>query len=183
MLVQWEPDRGILEGSSMKLTLADYLYRFAWSQADLAREADVSAHCVQRALAGEKIARRNAQKIVNALDRKFQTQGPKGHITLASIHGLQIAESQRKRKGSTEDQAMERGRKTVDWIERIERLLLELRAVYEYNQEYLDRRTRHRITTDTDTIKTGHQQTLLDVLDLLEAIKTEKINEAKGEQL
>ena len=84
----------------MLMTLAEYLDKFSWSQADLAREADVSAHCVRRALAGEKIARRNAQKIVGALDRKFQTQGAKAHITMGSIKGLQIADLQRKEKSA-----------------------------------------------------------------------------------
>lgn len=77
----------------MPFTLADYLHRFSWSQADLAREAGVSEHCVRRALAGERIARRNGQKIIDALDRKFQLQEPRsGHITISSIHGLQLAD-------------------------------------------------------------------------------------------
>lgn len=80
----------------MHMKLADYLDKFSWSQADLAREARISAHCVRRALAGEKIARRNVQKIVEALDRKFQTQEPKAHITMGSMKGLQIADLQRR---------------------------------------------------------------------------------------
>lgn len=80
----------------MQMNLAQYLDKFSWSQVDLAREAGISVHCVRRALAGERIARRNAQKIVEALDRKFQTQGPKGHIAMGSIKGLQIAELKRK---------------------------------------------------------------------------------------
>ena len=80
----------------MQMTLAEYLDKFSWSQAELSRQAGVSVHCVQRALAGEKIARRNAEKIVVALDRKFQQQGPRGHIVMGSIKGLQIAELQRK---------------------------------------------------------------------------------------
>lgn len=80
------------------LKLADFLNMFSWGQVDLAREAGVSPHCVSRALKGERIARRNALKIVEALDRKFQAQGAKGHITMGSIKGLQIAELQRKKR-------------------------------------------------------------------------------------
>jgi ribosome-binding protein aMBF1 (putative translation factor) len=80
----------------MPLTLAQYLDRFSWSQRELARQAKVSPHCIRRALAGETIARRNADKIVEALDLKFQKQGAKAHITLGSIHGLKIASLTRK---------------------------------------------------------------------------------------
>jgi hypothetical protein len=53
---------------------------------------------VRRALAGEKIARWNAEEIVEALDRKFQTQGAKAHIAMGSIKGLQITALQRKQR-------------------------------------------------------------------------------------
>jgi hypothetical protein len=43
--------------------------------------------------------RRNAEKIIAALDRKFQAGGAKGHIVMGSIKGLQIAELQRKKSG------------------------------------------------------------------------------------
>ena len=84
----------------MQLTLAEYLDRFSWSQAELSRQAEVSEHCVRRALAGERVARRNAEKIIAALDRRFQAQGAKAHITMGSIKGLQIAELQRKKSVS-----------------------------------------------------------------------------------
>jgi hypothetical protein len=58
--------------------------------------AGVSEHCVRRALKGETIARRNAEKIIAALDRRFQQQGAKGHIAMGSIKGLKIAELLRK---------------------------------------------------------------------------------------
>ncbi len=79
------------------MTLAEYLDKFLWSQAELSRQANVSIHCIRRALAGDKITRRNAEKIVGALDRKFQAQGAKGHIVMGSIKGLQIAELHRKK--------------------------------------------------------------------------------------
>jgi hypothetical protein len=60
---------------------------------------------VRRALKGEKIARRNAEKIIAALDWKFQDSGAKGHIVMGSIKGLQIAELQRKKSGKAADQA------------------------------------------------------------------------------
>ena len=81
----------------MQLTLEQYLNRFAWSQAELCRQADVSEGVVRRALNGETIARRNAEKIINALDRKFREKGAQGHIVMGSIKGLQIAELQRKK--------------------------------------------------------------------------------------
>lgn len=77
------------------MKLADYLNNYGWSQADLAREADISPQTVARALAGETLSRRNAAKIVEALDRKWETHA-KGHLTLASIRGLKVAELTRK---------------------------------------------------------------------------------------
>jgi transcriptional regulator with XRE-family HTH domain len=82
------------------MKLADYLNNYGWSQADLAREADISPQTVARALAGETLSRRNAAKIVEALDRKWQTHA-KGHLTLASIRGLKVTELTRKTSGRT----------------------------------------------------------------------------------
>ncbi len=78
------------------MKLADYMDNFGWSQAELAYEADVSVQTVARALAGETLSRRNAVKIVETLENKWQKQGLKGHITLASIRGLKVAELTRK---------------------------------------------------------------------------------------
>jgi len=83
----------------VQLTLEQYLNRLSWSQAELCRQADVSEGVVRRALKGEKIARRNAEKIIAALDWKFQASGAKGHIVMGNIKGLQIAELQRKKSG------------------------------------------------------------------------------------
>jgi transcriptional regulator with XRE-family HTH domain len=80
------------------MKLADYLNNYGWSQADLAREADISPQTVARALAGETLSRRNAAKIVDALDRKWQTHA-KGHLTLASIRGLKVTDLRRKTPG------------------------------------------------------------------------------------
>jgi hypothetical protein len=66
-------------------------------------------------------------------------------------------------------------------IEHIERLQQELAAIRAYQKGYLDRRAGHGITTETDSIMMQHQQTYAEVLDLLEAIKAEKISEAEGE--
>jgi hypothetical protein len=68
-------------------------------------------------------------------------------------------------------------------IEQIERLQRELVAMRDYNQGYLDRRASRGITTDTDTTKARHQETLAETLDLLEAIKAEKRSCAEGEPL
>jgi hypothetical protein len=78
--------------------LADYLDMFSWSQADLARAADVSPHCVRRALQGETIARRNAAKIAAALTARLNGQGGNGHIGVQSIQGLQVADLHHKKK-------------------------------------------------------------------------------------
>lgn len=68
-------------------------------------------------------------------------------------------------------------KKKREMIEEIERLQRELAAMREYNQGYLDRRAGHGITTATDTIKIQHQETLAEVINLLEAIKAEKRGE------
>ena len=80
----------------MSMRLSDYLDRFAWSQAELARQAGVSPQCVARALAGQTIKRRNAEAIIAAIQRKYKEQGLKGAITLASIKGLHISELRHK---------------------------------------------------------------------------------------
>lgn len=67
-------------------------------------------------------------------------------------------------------------------IERIQRLQRELAGIRNYHQGYLDRRSRSGIATTTDTIMARHQQTLAETLDLLEAVKAEKISEARGGQ-
>jgi hypothetical protein len=87
--------------------LADYLDMFSWSQADLAREAGVSPHCVRRALTGETISRRNAAKIAEALTWRLQEQGGKGTIGVQSIAGLQVAGLQRKKSGPRQTPAEE----------------------------------------------------------------------------
>jgi DNA-binding XRE family transcriptional regulator len=76
----------------VKKKLADYLDMFSWSQADLARAADVSPHCIRRALRGEPIARRNAAKIAAALTERLNGQGivqgfvQKWAISLGGVH-------------------------------------------------------------------------------------------------
>jgi DNA-binding XRE family transcriptional regulator len=80
------------------MRLSDYLDRFAWSQAELARQAGVSPQCVARALRGEKITRRNAEAIIAALQRKYKAAGLRGAITLASVKGLHISDLRRKKK-------------------------------------------------------------------------------------
>lgn len=83
----------------MRLTLDKYLDQLSWSQADLARQAEVSVSVVRRVLNGEAISRRNAKKIVQALDQNLHAQGEESqHMTLASIEGIHITELHRKRK-------------------------------------------------------------------------------------
>ncbi len=60
-------------------------------------------------------------------------------------------------------------------IERIERLQRELAAIREYHQGYLDRRSRSGITTATDTVMIRHQQTLAEILDLLDPRDAQRV--------
>jgi Helix-turn-helix len=89
------------------MRLADYLNGFSWSQADLAREADISVASVARAINGDAISRRNAQSIISALDKKLQAQGAKGHVTLGSVRGLHITDLKRKRRRGSNAQSEE----------------------------------------------------------------------------
>jgi DNA-binding XRE family transcriptional regulator len=92
----------------VKKKLADYLDMFSWSQADLARAADVSPHCIRRALRGEPIARRNAAKIAAALTERLNGQGGNGHIGVQSIQGLQVADlHHKKKKEQSSDEAQD----------------------------------------------------------------------------
>lgn len=80
------------------MTLIEYLDRFWWTQTQLANEAHVSTHTISRAVCGETISRRNAIKIVEALERKLQSQGTNVHLDVSSIKGLQVAALQSKAK-------------------------------------------------------------------------------------
>lgn len=62
-------------------------------------------------------------------------------------------------------------------IQRIERLQREQAAMKAYHRRYLDGRARRGISTGTDAVMEGHQQTIVETLDLLEAIKAEKVSE------
>lgn len=66
----------------------------------------------------------------------------------------------------------------IEYIEQLQRELVDMR---DYHQRYLDRRARRKIVTATDTIMTRQQETLAKTLDLLEAIKVEKMSEAEAE--
>lgn len=66
----------------------------------------------------------------------------------------------------------------IEYIEETQRELADMR---DYHQKYLDRRARAGITTATDTIMAKYQQTLAKTLDLLEAIKIEKLSEGNKE--
>jgi hypothetical protein len=86
----------------MRFTLDQYLNQFSWSQAQCAREADVSVSVVGRVLKGERISRRNAEKLIRAIDAKLKAQGQKERITLDSVEGLHISELKRKRRANSE---------------------------------------------------------------------------------
>ena len=81
---------------------SDYLNENAWSQAELARRAEVSPGVVARALAGNPITRSSANAIVAVLDGEQQARSTAirpSHLTIASVAGLRITELQRKTKG------------------------------------------------------------------------------------
>lgn len=87
----------------MRLPLDKYLDQLSWSQADLARQAEISVSVVRRVLNGEAISRRNAKKIVQALDENLHAQGEGNeHMTLANVEGIQISELHRKPKEQEE---------------------------------------------------------------------------------
>lgn len=67
--------------------------------------------------------------------------------------------------------------KNAELLVRIQRLQHELTEMYQYNQSFLDRRQITGITTDTDSTKVRHQQTISETLALLESIKAEKENQ------
>jgi hypothetical protein len=59
----------------------------------------------------------------------------------------------------------------IEWLASIERIQQELTEMHAYHQGYLERRAGRGITTATDTVMTRHQQTLVEAVDLLEALK------------
>lgn len=86
----------------MRFKLDEYLNQFAWSQAQCAREADISVSVIGRVLRGETISRRNAEKLVKAIDAKLKAQGVRERITLDSLEGLHISTLTRKRRAIVE---------------------------------------------------------------------------------
>jgi transcriptional regulator with XRE-family HTH domain len=87
----------------MRLKLDEYLNQFSWSQAQCAREADVSVSVVGRVLKGERISRRNAEKLVKAIDAKLKSQGVHERVTLDSVDGLIISDLKRKRRAKVSE--------------------------------------------------------------------------------
>lgn len=87
----------------MRLTLEQYLNQLGWSQAQCAREADVSVTVVARVLNHERINRKSAERLVNALNQKLHEQGSREYITLESIDGLVISNLRREKKSLLPD--------------------------------------------------------------------------------
>jgi DNA-directed RNA polymerase specialized sigma24 family protein len=81
------------------MRLSEYLDRYSWSQAELARRAGISTQSVSRALARQPISRRNAEAIVGAINaRERATKGNKAAaITLEDVEGLHITRLRRKK--------------------------------------------------------------------------------------
>lgn len=82
---------------SLKL-LGEYLDRFSWSQAELARQADVSVSTVGRAMRGDPITRDSAMSIIEALDAKHRQSGGSGHITKRSLRNFHTTPARRRKK-------------------------------------------------------------------------------------
>jgi DNA transposition AAA+ family ATPase len=95
-------DNRMPENMTEPMTIVEYLDLFCWTQIELARQAGVSPHSVSRAIYGEVIGRRTAIKIVEAIDRKLQSQGSKEHLKVSSIKGLRVAALQGKKPYSME---------------------------------------------------------------------------------
>jgi DNA-binding Xre family transcriptional regulator len=84
------------------MRLGDYLDKLAWSQADLARHAGISASTVARVIRDEKgttISRRNAQAICRALSEALGY--PVGITDISEIH---LSDYRRTRKTPEEKQ-------------------------------------------------------------------------------
>ena len=72
------------------MRLGDLLNKFGWSQADLARNAQVSTTTIRRVFLQENISRRNAQKIVDACSAKLHIE-----LSIPDINELHITDYQR----------------------------------------------------------------------------------------
>lgn len=72
------------------MRLGDLLNKFGWSQADLARHAQVSTTTIRRVFLQESISRRNAQKIVEACSEKLHIE-----LSIPDINELHISDYQR----------------------------------------------------------------------------------------
>jgi len=79
------------------MRLSEYLDKYAWSQAELARRAGISTQSVARALSGQAISRRNAEAIVAVINQHEKVLGSKTAVTLADVRGLHITKLQRKK--------------------------------------------------------------------------------------
>ena len=80
------------------MRLAEYLDKLSWSQADLAREANISVSSVARALKGQPVSRRNANAMITALGK-----GTHHQVTLSEVKGLHIAELRRKKSRAAKE--------------------------------------------------------------------------------
>lgn len=62
----------------------------------------------------------------------------------------------------------------ADLVAHITRLQNELAGMRDFQARYLDRRRARGVRTTTDSTMESHQQTIAEVLDLLEAVKAIK---------
>jgi transcriptional regulator with XRE-family HTH domain len=75
------------------MRLNGYLDTLCWSQAELSRRARVSSQSISRALSGEKVSRRVASAIVQAISEEVGRK-----LTLNDVEGLQVVTLRRRRK-------------------------------------------------------------------------------------
>jgi transcriptional regulator with XRE-family HTH domain len=87
------------------MRLADHLDTLCWSQRDLARNAKVSAQSVSRALSGERVSRRIALAILQAVSVGYGRK-----MTIDDIVDLKIVTLKRRRKSTTQAEAVQPAR-------------------------------------------------------------------------
>lgn len=76
------------------MKLAAYLDMLCWSQKELARKANISVQVVNRAINGEKVARRSALAIAETI---ASATGKK--MIVSDIEGLEVVALKHRKKG------------------------------------------------------------------------------------
>jgi transcriptional regulator with XRE-family HTH domain len=80
------------------MRLSEYLDRYAWSQAEFARQAGISTQSVSRALSGHAVSRRSAEAIIVIINAQEKMLGTRRPVLLTDIQDLHITGLQRRKK-------------------------------------------------------------------------------------